>query len=133
VRADWPAAYRISHYFEAGLARFDAVIHIDETRALEPLERTSAWERSGYPRRSPRRSDTRPSGGTAVTKKPSAQQRTAARRIGRGATGKLDTERPGARSKPGRHGLVIGPTEGGPDVELLPARLAGVPRRRKTS
>ncbi len=25
----------------------------------------------------------------------------------------------------GRPGLVIGPTEGGPDVELVPARLAG--------
>jgi hypothetical protein len=27
--------------------------------------------------------------------------------------------------RPGRLGLVIGPTEGGPDVELVPARLAG--------
>jgi hypothetical protein len=27
--------------------------------------------------------------------------------------------------RPGRPGLVIGPTEGGPDVELVPARLAG--------
>jgi len=35
-----PATERISHYFEASLARqFDAVIHIDETRAVEPLER----------------------------------------------------------------------------------------------
>jgi hypothetical protein len=66
-----------------------------------------------------------------MAKKPNAQQRTDARRIGRGGTGKLDTERPGARPKPGRPGLVIGPTEGGPDVELLPARLAGVPRRRR--
>ena len=35
-----------SHYFEAQLAQqFDAVIHIDRTRALEPLERTSLWDR----------------------------------------------------------------------------------------
>ena len=35
-----------SHYFEARLARqFDAVIHMDRTRALEPLERTRAWDR----------------------------------------------------------------------------------------
>jgi hypothetical protein len=27
--------------------------------------------------------------------------------------------------RPGRPGLVIGPTEGGPDVEVVPARLAG--------
>jgi hypothetical protein len=51
--------------------------------------------------------------------------------MGRGGTDKLDTGRPATRPKPGRPGLVIGPTEGGPDVELLPARLAGVPRRRK--
>jgi hypothetical protein len=32
----------MSHYFHAELARqFDAMIHIDETRALRPLERTS--------------------------------------------------------------------------------------------
>ena len=35
-----------SHYFEAQLAQqFDAVIHIDHTRALEPLERTPLWDR----------------------------------------------------------------------------------------
>jgi len=35
-----------SHYFEAQLAQqFDAVIHMDRTRALEPLERTVLWER----------------------------------------------------------------------------------------
>src|SRR6185437_2386960 len=34
---------RLSHYFHAHLpAQFDAVIHIDETRALRPLERESA-------------------------------------------------------------------------------------------
>jgi erythromycin esterase-like protein len=40
-----PETERQSHYFHAQLAdQFDAVIHIDETRALEPLERTAAWE-----------------------------------------------------------------------------------------
>ena len=35
-----PETERQSHYFEANLSRqFDAVIHLDETRALEPLER----------------------------------------------------------------------------------------------
>ena len=35
-----PATERMSHYFAASLPRqFDAVIHIDETRAVEPLER----------------------------------------------------------------------------------------------
>lgn len=66
-----------------------------------------------------------------MAKKPRAQQRTDARRIGRGGTGKRATERRESRPEPGRPGLVIGPTEGGPDVELVPARLAGVPRRRK--
>lgn len=33
---------RISHYFYTSLSRqFDAVIHIDETRAVRPLERTA--------------------------------------------------------------------------------------------
>jgi erythromycin esterase-like protein len=37
-----PRSERVSHYFEATLpAQFDAVVHIDETRALEPLERWS--------------------------------------------------------------------------------------------
>jgi erythromycin esterase-like protein len=37
-----PETERQSHYFEARLAeQFDAMIHIDETRALEPLERVS--------------------------------------------------------------------------------------------
>ncbi|HWA53634.1 MAG TPA: erythromycin esterase family protein [Solirubrobacterales bacterium] len=40
-----PESERQSHYFEADLARqFDAVIHVDETRAVEPLERTAGWE-----------------------------------------------------------------------------------------
>lgn len=37
-----PDTERMSHYFHARLAdQFDAMIHIDETRALEPLERFS--------------------------------------------------------------------------------------------
>lgn len=40
-----PESERLSHYFDARLAgQFDAVIHIDETRAVEPLERTAGWE-----------------------------------------------------------------------------------------
>ena len=39
-----PETERISHYFRARLpAQFDAVIHIDRTRAVEPLERNSQW------------------------------------------------------------------------------------------
>jgi erythromycin esterase-like protein len=41
-----PETERQSHYFEARLAeQFDAVIHIDETRAVEPLERSAEWEK----------------------------------------------------------------------------------------
>ena len=37
-----PETERQSHYFRARVAdQFDAVIHIDETRAVEPLERTA--------------------------------------------------------------------------------------------
>ena len=40
-----PETERASHYFSALLAgQFDAVIHIDETRAVEPLERIAGWE-----------------------------------------------------------------------------------------
>jgi erythromycin esterase-like protein/predicted phosphoribosyltransferase len=39
-----PETERISHYFHARIgAQFDAVVHIDTTTALEPLERTSEW------------------------------------------------------------------------------------------
>ena len=39
-----PEHERRSHYFHAQLARqFDFVIHIDETRAVEPLERAAEW------------------------------------------------------------------------------------------
>src|SRR5215211_4637076 len=44
-----PQTERQSHYFEARLSKqFDAVIHFDETHALEPLERYAVWE-SGEP------------------------------------------------------------------------------------
>jgi erythromycin esterase-like protein len=39
-----PETELASHYFYASLARqFDAVLHFDQTRAIEPLERTSEW------------------------------------------------------------------------------------------
>lgn len=40
-----PDTERQSHYFAASVSsQFDAIIHIDETRAVEPLETTVAWE-----------------------------------------------------------------------------------------
>ncbi len=40
-----PQSERQSHYFDARLSdQFDAVIHLDETTALEPLERYALWE-----------------------------------------------------------------------------------------
>jgi erythromycin esterase-like protein len=43
-----PETEKWSHYFDVRLAdQLDAVIHVDETRALEPLERTPLWERGG--------------------------------------------------------------------------------------
>jgi erythromycin esterase-like protein len=45
-----PETERQSHYFRCRLSQqFDAVIHLDQTRALEPLERTAAWERGEVP------------------------------------------------------------------------------------
>jgi erythromycin esterase-like protein/predicted phosphoribosyltransferase len=45
-----PDTERQSHYFQCRLAdQFDAVIHIDETRALEPLERTARWSEGEPP------------------------------------------------------------------------------------
>jgi erythromycin esterase-like protein len=45
-----PETERLSHYFQARLPdQFDAIIHIDETRALEPLERTSIWDEGELP------------------------------------------------------------------------------------
>jgi erythromycin esterase-like protein/predicted phosphoribosyltransferase len=40
-----PETERQSHYFHARLdEQFDYVVHFDETRAIEPLERTAPWE-----------------------------------------------------------------------------------------
>src|SRR5438445_775747 len=45
-----PESERLSHYFHARLPKqFDAIIHIDETRAVEPLERTSVWDEGELP------------------------------------------------------------------------------------
>jgi erythromycin esterase-like protein/predicted phosphoribosyltransferase len=45
-----PRTERQSHYFRARIAdQFDTVIHIDETRAVEPLERTARWEEGELP------------------------------------------------------------------------------------
>jgi len=45
-----PQTERQSHYFEASISRqFDAVIHLDETHAVEPLERTSSWDEGELP------------------------------------------------------------------------------------
>jgi erythromycin esterase-like protein len=45
-----PQTERGSHYFTVRLAdQLDAVIHIDQTRALEPLDRSSVWERGELP------------------------------------------------------------------------------------
>ncbi|MBX6385381.1 MAG: erythromycin esterase family protein [Microbispora sp.] len=49
-----PATERSSHYFQACLPdQFDAIIHVDETGALEPLERTAGWEREPAPETRP--------------------------------------------------------------------------------
>ena len=45
-----PESERLSHYFDARLAdQFDVVIHFDQTRAVEPLERTAQWEAGEFP------------------------------------------------------------------------------------
>jgi erythromycin esterase-like protein len=45
-----PETERISHYFHARMgAQFDAVIHLDATTAVEPLERASEWEAGELP------------------------------------------------------------------------------------
>ncbi|HEY2763141.1 MAG TPA: erythromycin esterase family protein, partial [Pseudonocardiaceae bacterium] len=45
-----PDTERQSHYFRARVAeQFDAVIHVDDTRAVEPLERTARWEQGEFP------------------------------------------------------------------------------------
>jgi erythromycin esterase-like protein len=45
-----PETERASHYFHARLPdQFDAVLHFDRTRAVEPLERTAEWEEGEVP------------------------------------------------------------------------------------
>lgn len=45
-----PETERVSHWFHARLGQqFDAVIHLDRTSAVEPLERTSLWDRGEAP------------------------------------------------------------------------------------
>jgi erythromycin esterase-like protein len=45
-----PETERASHYFKARLSeQFDAVIHFDQTRAVEPLELTAEWEAGEVP------------------------------------------------------------------------------------
>jgi erythromycin esterase-like protein len=45
-----PETERASHYFQARLSdQFDAVLHFDETRAVEPLEYTAEWETGELP------------------------------------------------------------------------------------
>ena len=39
-----PESELVSHYFHASLSdQFDAIIHFDQSRAVEPLERTAQW------------------------------------------------------------------------------------------
>ncbi|HKT08311.1 MAG TPA: erythromycin esterase family protein [Gemmatimonadaceae bacterium] len=45
-----PETERLSHYFSARLSRqFDGILHYDETRAVEPLERSGVWDRGEVP------------------------------------------------------------------------------------
>ncbi len=45
-----PDTELVSHYVETHIAdQFDVVIHIDHTKAVEPLERTSTWEHGEPP------------------------------------------------------------------------------------
>jgi erythromycin esterase-like protein len=45
-----PEIEKLSHYFDAHLTmQFDAVIHFDHTRAVEPLDRTSGWKHDDLP------------------------------------------------------------------------------------
>jgi erythromycin esterase-like protein len=45
-----PETERQSHYFYTRLAeQFDAILHFDETRAVEPLERNAEWETGEVP------------------------------------------------------------------------------------
>jgi erythromycin esterase-like protein len=45
-----PETERASHWFHARLAaQFDAIVHIDRTTAVEPLDRTSFWDEGEPP------------------------------------------------------------------------------------
>ncbi|HYC30916.1 MAG TPA: erythromycin esterase family protein, partial [Gemmatimonadales bacterium] len=45
-----PETERTSHYFDAEVAeQFDAVIHLDETSAVEPLDHFPSWTRTEVP------------------------------------------------------------------------------------
>ena len=45
-----PETERLSHYFRARLPdQFEAVLHFEETRAVEPLERSAGWEAGEVP------------------------------------------------------------------------------------
>jgi erythromycin esterase-like protein len=45
-----PEVERDQHYFETRLSnQFDVVIHIDETRAVEPVECTAEWDKGEVP------------------------------------------------------------------------------------
>ncbi|RYD70415.1 MAG: erythromycin esterase family protein, partial [Verrucomicrobiaceae bacterium] len=45
-----PSTERWSHYFHSRLPeQFDAMIHLDDTTALHPLERTSVWDEGELP------------------------------------------------------------------------------------
>lgn len=45
-----PQSERASHYFHARLSdEFDAILHLDESRAVEPLERVAEWETGELP------------------------------------------------------------------------------------
>lgn len=45
-----PESERLSHYFHARLPeQFDAILHFDQTEAVEPLDPVSSWERGKVP------------------------------------------------------------------------------------
>jgi erythromycin esterase-like protein len=45
-----PDTERASHYFYARLPdQFDAVLHFDETRAVEPLDSSAEWDAGELP------------------------------------------------------------------------------------
>ena len=45
-----PQTERQSHWFGASVARqFDALVHIDQTRAVEPIERSQGWQLGELP------------------------------------------------------------------------------------